>query len=630
MSYLPRGNGRRSGGSGRSPGGPGDPSDPSAGRPSGSPDPGDDDGDGAREEPQPRDTPDEDPTEAVPTVPPPAQERPRQRPSADDPFTILRGRGQSSARAGAGAESAPVSRRQHRQRAVAAERRPFVLTALATVVPGSGLTLARRRALGIPLLVVFGIGVLLGLIYLIRRGVVASALDLAARPGLLRGLVLVIVGAALIWIVQIVLTAVLSRPRPTRRNVGWALTAFTTAMCLLVVTPVAIGITNINAHTEAADKIFVPRPTSAGGGSTLTRDPEAPDPWAGVDRVNVLLLGSDAADAREGTRTDSMIVASIDAQGGDTVLFSIPRNLENAPIPEDSPLSQVWPNGFDCGAECLVNGIWTEAEQAAQNDPAAWEGIDNPGLTATQDVLSEILGLPIDQTVIINLDGFQGLVDAMGGVDINVQERVPIGGQLQQVEGGTTLLPGSESGWIEVGEQRLNGRQTLWYARSRATSDDFSRMRRQRCVVGALVDQVDPATMLANYTAIAEVAGDNVRVDIAQEDLPAWVDLVLRVQGGTIRSLPFTAQNIQVWDPDYEGIRAEVQDAIAPPEPEPEVTASPSAPQGEDAEEPEAADDPTSEETTEDTEDAEPTEDESVTPTGIPTDDDLADIDAVC
>ena len=64
------------------------------------------------------------------------------------------------------------------------------------------------------------------------------------------------------------------------------------------------------------------------------------DPWEGVSRVNMLLLGSDAGDDRIGTRTDSMIVASINPQTGDTLLFSLPRNLENVPFPKTNPLSK--------------------------------------------------------------------------------------------------------------------------------------------------------------------------------------------------------------------------------------------------------------------------------------------------
>ena len=67
------------------------------------------------------------------------------------------------------------------------------------------------------------------------------------------------------------------------------------------------------------------------------------DPWGGRDRVNVLLLGGDCGPYREGVRTDSMILVSLDTHTGRAVTFSLPRNMMNAPFPEDSPLHTVLP-----------------------------------------------------------------------------------------------------------------------------------------------------------------------------------------------------------------------------------------------------------------------------------------------
>ena len=85
------------------------------------------------------------------------------------------------------------------------------------------------------------------------------------------------------------------------------------------------------------------------------------DPWAGTERVNTLLIGSDAGKDRVGVRTDSLMVVSTNTKTGDTLLIGIPRNLEFVPIPDDNPLSTVWPDGYNCGDECLRNDIWTLA-----------------------------------------------------------------------------------------------------------------------------------------------------------------------------------------------------------------------------------------------------------------------------
>ncbi len=525
----------------------------------------------------------------------------------------------------------PQTRREHRQRQhraaeppvstttrAAQMRRAYTLTALGTLLPGLGLTQTRRRRLGVVLLAL-ALFILVGVgLWTLTNGLEETVLGLGARPDLLQTVGIVAAGLVLVWMASVAMTALLTRPRRMTGGQRLGLTVFTGLMCALLAAPAAMGLRYIDAHSDAVDQIFVGRDESGdGGGSSLAGpDLNSSDPWGGIPRVNVLMLGSDAADEREGVRTDSMMVASINTVTGDTVLFGIPRNLEMVPIPESNPLSQAWPEGYNCGDACLMNGIWTEAQVHAENNPELYTDIENPGLRATQDVIGEVLGLPIDYSVLVNLEGFQDLIDAMGGVDINVQERLPMGGRTTtDANGAPMLVPGSESGWLEVGEQHLNGYQAMWYSRSRITTDDFSRMRRQRCVVAAVIDQVNPLTMIQRYPQVVGVAGDNVRVDVAQDELPAWADLVLRVQDGNIQSLPFTVKNVDVVDPDFEAIQAEVQEAINPA-PAPSPTAEPAEPTTTDSEPP-VVDAPT-----------ETTTDEEAPAT--PTEDELEDIGVVC
>ncbi len=210
--------------------------------------------------------------------------------------------------------------------------------------------------------------------------------------------------------------------------------------------------------------------------------------------------------------------------------------------------------------------VWT----LGRDNAALFPGDPNPGLTVTKDAASQVLGLDIDYTTVINLEGFTQLVDAMGGVEIDVKERVCIGCHIDP--GGNVV---GTTGYIEPGIQRLDGYRALWYSRSRAESadGDFSRMRRQRCMVGALLNQVNPTSMLVRYPALAKTLRDNVKVDIPQQDLSAWAELVLRIQeGGSIKSLPLTNQNIDVNKPDYAKIHAMVDEAINPPPPAPKTS----------------------------------------------------------
>ncbi len=139
----------------------------------------------------------------------------------------------------------------------------------------------------------------------------------------------------------------------------------------------------------------------------------------------MLLLGSDAGDSRIGVRPDTMIVASIDTRSGNTVLFSLPRNLKNAPFPFGTPGNSAWPDGFNCyGDPCMLNAVWTWAEGAG----SGYDRFRNPGLAATQDAIEGVTGLKIDTYAMLNLKGFAEFVNAIGGLEVNVRERLPIGG----------------------------------------------------------------------------------------------------------------------------------------------------------------------------------------------------------
>ncbi len=427
----------------------------------------------------------------------------------------------------------------------------YARVALGTVLPGAGLLRTRWRVLGWVLLLA-ALAVVAWVAWSVARGgVLKTALDTAVNTTALQVIGVGVAVGAVLWIGSIVLTAQQSWPRVRRGR--WARGLFAALMCLVIAAPAALAVRYSNVQADLVQDVF-----SDGFGEGHTADPDEPDPWADIPRVNIALLGSDAGRDRIGVRTDSMMVVSIDTRTGDALLIGIPRNLENVPIPDRNPLSRLWPNGYDCGDECLMNGIWT----LATDHPELFPGDPNPGLTSTIDVLGEITGLDISRSVVIDLRGFRSLVDAMGGVEVNVTERVCVECS-SRPGGGIRWTNDGKVEWIEPGLQELDGRRALWYARSRAGSDDFSRMRRQRCVAGAILEQADPVSMFVRYPQIAEAVRDNVRVSIPQRELEAWVELVVRIQeGDSIRSLPVTSTVIRPASPDFEKIRALVERGV--------------------------------------------------------------------
>jgi LCP family protein required for cell wall assembly len=441
----------------------------------------------------------------------------------------------------------------------------FAAVTILSLIPGAGLLAAGRRRVGAALLALVALALVGATAFAVTGDATSQALRLAVRPSDLLIIAVAVGALAIAWCLTIVATALAAKPAQPSTVQTVLAAVLVVALCVAVIAPTSVGIRYSLIQRDLVTSLFA---DGSGGpvSGAATPDTEKRDPWASTPRVNMLLLGSDAGADRTGVRTDSMMVASIDTKTGDTVLFSLPRSLQKAPFPTKDPLHTVWPHGFDCGDVCLLNAVWNQAEQHRD----LFAGDPNPGLTATRDVIGEILGIPIDYYTIIDLKGFQSLVDAMGGVDVNVPRDIPIGGG--KVDGTNRERP--ITGWIRKGQRHLNGYEALWFSRSRSGADDYDRMRRQRCMVSSLLDQTNPVQLLKKYPKLAKVAKNNMSTDVPQQDLEAWVDLVQRIQGGSVRSLPFTNQVISTVDPDFAAIRTMVKGAIATKTATPSPTAS--------------------------------------------------------
>lgn len=473
-----------------------------------------------------------------------------------------------------------------RRQLTSAYRRSLRLVALGTALPGIGLIRARGGFFGWTVFGTFLLGGVAAAAFVLRRGVKDAGLYLISHPAALTILMVALAVGGILWCLSIVATAVSSRPARLDRARTRTLAIFTTIMVALVgsMTYKSAEFTLITKQTMA-DMFSAKGPsnTLASGAKIIVDEPDA-DPWRDTPRVNLLIIGADAGRGRTGARTDSMIVASIDTTTGRTVLIQLPRSLEKAPLAKDSPLRGRYPSGFygvpnsTCAQGshgCMLTNLWQEAEGYRKDHPKAYAGVESAGRTENRESIQLITGLTIDQEVVVNLAGFEQLIDAMGGVDITVKgggydgkRRIPIEGK-SDGQGGVI----GEKGWFKFGRQHMDGYHALWYARARAIDDDTHRQDRQRCVVRAIVDQVNPAQMLTKYADIATIAKNNIWTDISGPHLPAFVDLLERVQKSTMTSLPLTpTHKVFAGDPDYDLIRDLVQQAIKPPKPAPAPT----------------------------------------------------------
>jgi LCP family protein required for cell wall assembly len=412
-------------------------------------------------------------------------------------------------------------------------RRALTLIVFTLLLPGSAQLLMGDRRIGrIAIRIWLGflaVGAALGVLAVTSRTVIFW---LAANGQLLLLGRWVLMAAALGWVGLILDAWRLGAPLQLARKQRLWMTGLNSALCFGVGSVMFFSAHLVSVQSGVLDKVFVSKEVSA--------------PNAG--RYNVLLLGGDSGKGRDGLRPDSLTVASINAATGKSVLIGLPRNLQNVPFPEGSIMAKHFPHGFTW-SEGELNAVNTWATNHKDLFP---ESDTRPaGVQATISAVEAITALDINYYAMVNLKGFSSLVDAVGGVTLNVKEKTAIGGIGSPIRG-----------YIPAGKQKLNGDQTLWYARSRVNNDDWSRMGRQKCVMSAMLHQLSPQKVLFNAQAIAESGTNLVTTDIPAKQLGSFMDLALKARAQKISTVSLVPPKIYTGNPDYEKVRRIIRKAI--------------------------------------------------------------------
>ncbi|TCC34847.1 LCP family protein [Kribbella sindirgiensis] len=415
-------------------------------------------------------------------------------------------------------------------------QRALTLLLMTLVLPGSAQIVAGskragrwawRVVAGLIAIVVFL--VVLGLIW--RSGTI----NFLARPGTLRLVQVLLILLAIGWAALFVDAYRIAQPLTLERNHRLITSILDGVLIFVVVGALVYASVIVNTQRDFVASVF-------GNGQKSKAD---------KGRYNVLLMGGDSGADRIGTRPDSMTVASIDADTGRTVLIGLPRNLAKVPFPAGTAMAKQFPEGFkwkDCGSECLLNAVYTYAV----NHKNLFPGDANPGETATMQAVEAVTGLKLNYYVLIDLAGFRDLLNAVGGITLDIGKRVPIGGGSSPIKG-----------YIEAGKnQHLDGYHALWFARSRAESSDYERMARQKCVMSAMLNQLSPQTVLTKFQGIAAASKQVVKTNIPAGELGTFTDLALDAKKLPVSSFSAVPPLIHTGNPDFALIRTKVAEAI--------------------------------------------------------------------
>lgn len=208
------------------------------------------------------------------------------------------------------------------------------------------------------------------------------------------------------------------------------------------------------------------------------------------NRVNILLAGIGGSQHPGGQLADTIILASLNPQDKKIALLSIPRDLY---VPLPKPLV-----GFD-----KINA----AHALGERDVVKTGG----GLNMLEKTVSEVFNQPIHYVVSVDFEGFKKLVDVVGGITISVEKAIydPYFPAKNMVD--------YEPFSIKAGQQTLNGEIALKYVRTRYTTSDFDRARRQQQILQAIKEKAFSLNIVANPKKIAEIAkiiGDKLKTDL--------------------------------------------------------------------------------------------------------------------
>ncbi len=282
---------------------------------------------------------------------------------------------------------------------------------------------------------------------------------------------------------------------------------------------------------------------------TATRGPavsEAPEPslqpeyrWDGTDRINILLLGTDAAPGREAVLTDVILLVSIDPVDESAAMISVPRDTGFVPLADPEVYGdRIYPD--------KVNGLMARAARS----PATWcPDLDEAeerscGIRTVENTIGLYLGIEIHHYALVDMAGFADLIDALGGLQLCLP------GELvdPEFDGSLENQKVTEPLVLPAGCHQYDGLDALAYARSRKgwiempdgtrePQNDFTRSERQQLVLLALRRELAEADTFLELPGVLDAIGRTVSTDFPRDQAGDLASLVPVITGPDIDRL---------------------------------------------------------------------------------------------
>lgn len=244
------------------------------------------------------------------------------------------------------------------------------------------------------------------------------------------------------------------------------------------------------------------------------------------DKSTIMIMGVDEREDDVG-RSDTLMIASIDPKKNQAALLSVPRDTR----------VKIKGHGFD-----KINAAYAYGKEKL-----------------SQDTVENLLGLNIDHYIIINTKSFKRIIDAIGGIDIDVEQRMHYEDPWDD-DGGLVID-------FRPGLQHMDGAKAITYVRYRDEEGDIGRIRRQQAFVKACVEKLVSPAIIPRLPAVISEVIDAIDTDLSVRQLLEFAGTLKDAQANGIKAemvpgKPMYIDGISYWIADLSKLRLTIADTL--------------------------------------------------------------------
>ena len=244
------------------------------------------------------------------------------------------------------------------------------------------------------------------------------------------------------------------------------------------------------------------------------------------DKATVMIMGVDERDDDVG-RSDTLMIAALDPKKKQAALLSIPRDTR----------VKIKGHGFD-----KINAAYAYG-----------------GHKLTQDTVEKFIGVPMDHYVIINIKAFQRIIDALGGIDINVEKRMYYEDPWDDDVGLVINL--------RPGQQHMDGKTAVTYVRYRDEEGDIGRIARQQKFMKAVMEKVTSPAIIPQLPAIIKEVLNSVKTDLSLKQILEFAGALKEAQQNGLKTEMVPGRGLYIegvsyWIPDIAKLRSTLANTL--------------------------------------------------------------------